>query len=400
MNAMMLQDSYHLQEELIEWRRDFHMHPELGFKEIRTSSLVAQELEKLGYRVRRNIGRTGVMAEIGSPDGPCIAIRADMDALPILEANDVPYRSQVDGNMHACGHDAHTAMALGAATLLARRALPGRVRFLFQPSEEVGDEQGISGAPRMIEDGAMHGVDMVIALHVDPASPVGDIHISAGPSSGGVDSWFGRIIGKGGHGAKPNETIDPFYLSAHVIIALNGIVSRRLHPFAPAVISIGTLNGGFTENVIPEYVDISGTLRFTEKNVQEQIYKEIRRSFELAKTLGGDYELRFEIGAPPVINHELASRVIEAAAIDLLGADHVSPIRKELGGEDFASFTEHAPGAMFTLGTRVEGDERYLHHPRLDLDERALPIGTAILAEAAMRFLQSGAGAHAKADST
>jgi len=396
----MLQDSYHLQEELIEWRRDFHMHPELGFKEIRTSSLVAQELEKLGYRVRRNVGRTGVMAELGSPDGPCIAIRADMDALPILEANDVPYRSQIDGNMHACGHDAHTAMALGAASLLARRALPGRVRFLFQPSEEVGDEQGISGAPRMIEDGVMRGVDMVIALHVDPATPVGDIHISAGPSSGGVDSWFGRILGKGGHGAKPNETIDPFYLSAHVIIALNGIVSRRLHPFAPAVVSIGTLNGGFTENVIPEYVDVSGTLRFTEKNVQEQIYKEIRRSFELAKTLGGDYELRFEIGAPPVINHESATRVIEAAAIELLGAEHVSPIRKELGGEDFASFTEYAPGAMFTLGTRMEGDERYLHHPRLDLDERALPIGTAILAEAALRFLQSAPRKPAETAST
>jgi amidohydrolase len=400
MNARMLQDAYHLQEELIEWRRDFHMHPELGFKEIRTSARVAQELEKLGYRVRRNVGCTGVVAEIGSPDGPCIAIRADMDALPILEANDVPYRSQVDGNMHACGHDAHTAIALGAASLLARRALPGRVRFLFQPSEEVGDEQGISGAPRMIEDGAMHGVDMVIALHVDPATPVGDIHVSAGPSSGGVDSWFGRIIGKGGHGAKPNETIDPFYLSAHVIMALNGIVSRRLHPFAPAVVSIGTLHGGFTENVIPEYVDISGTLRFTEKNVQGQIYKEIRRSFELAKTLGGDYELRFEIGAPPVINHELATRIIETAAIDLLGAEHVTPIRKELGGEDFASFTEHAPGAMFTLGTRIEADERYLHHPRLDLDERALPIGTAILAEAAMRFLQSAPGADARAASS
>jgi amidohydrolase len=287
-------------------------------------------------------------------------------------------------------------MALGAANLLARRTLPGRVRFLFQPSEEVGDEQGISGAPRMIEDGAMEGVDMVIALHVDPATPVGDIHVSQGPSSGGVDSWFGRIIGKGGHGAKPNETIDPFYLAAHVIIALNAIVSRRLHPFAPAVVSIGTLRGGFTENVIPEYVDISGTLRFMEKRVQEQIYAEIRRSFELAKILGGDYELRFEIGAVPLVNDPKATRLIEAAAIGLLGSEHVTPIRQELGGEDFASFTEHAPGAMFTLGTRIDGDERRLHHPRLDLDERALPIGTAILAEAALRFLQSRPGEEAK----
>ncbi len=385
----MLQDAYQLQEDLIEWRRDFHAHPELGFKELRTSARVAEELARLGYRVQRNVGRTGVIGEIGPDSGPCIAIRADMDALPILEANDVPYRSEVDGTMHACGHDSHTAMALGAATLLARQALPGRVRFLFQPSEEVGDEQGVSGAPRMIEDGAMQGVDMIIALHVDPSTPVGDIHISAGPSSGGVDSWFGKITGKGGHGAKPNETIDPFYLSAHVVLALNAIVSRRLHPFAPAVVSIGTLHGGFTENVIPSHVDISGTLRFTDKKVQELIYKEIRRAFELAKTLGGDYELRFEIGAPPVINHPEAARLIEAAAAALLGSEHITPIPKELGGEDFASFTEQAPGAMFTLGTRIEGDERFLHHPRLDLDERALPIGTAILAEAATRFLGS-----------
>ena len=292
----MLKQSYHIQEEIIEWRRDFHTHPELGFKEFRTSAKVADELEKLGYRVRRNVGRTGVVADLGDDNGPCIAIRADMDALPILEANDVPYKSQNEGTMHACGHDSHTAMALGAATLLAKEKFPGKVRFLFQPSEEIGDEEGISGAPRMIEDGAMEGVDMVIALHVDPATPVGNIQISDGPSSGGVDSWYGRIIGKGGHGAMPHHAVDPFYIAAHVMIALNAIVSRRLDPFDPAVVSIGTLNGGFTQNVIPAQVDISGTLRYTDKKVQKQIHKEIKRAFELAKTLGGDYELKFEIG--------------------------------------------------------------------------------------------------------
>ncbi len=387
----MLKQSYHIQEEIIEWRRDFHMHPELGFHELRTSQRVAEELEKLGYRVRRGVGRTGVVADLGEEGGRCIAIRADMDALPILEANDVPYKSQNDGTMHACGHDSHTAMALGAATLLAKEKFPGKVRFLFQPSEEVGDEQGISGAPRMIEDGAMQDVDMIIALHVDAATPVGDIHISDGPSSGGVDSWYGRIIGKGGHGAKPNETIDPFFLTAQIIMALNGIVSRRLHPFDPAVVSIGTLNGGFTQNVIPAHVDISGTLRYTDLRVQKQIHDEIRRAFELSKTLGGDYELRMEIGVPPMLNHPAAARLIEKTAIDLLGKEHVSPIPKELGAEDFGSFTQMAPGAMFTLGTLIEGDQRYLHHPRLDLDERALPIGTAILAESALRFLRNPA---------
>lgn len=384
----MLKQAHHIQEDIIEWRRDFHMHPELGFQEIRTSGRVAEELEKLGYRVRRNVGRTGVVAEIGE-GGRCIAIRADMDALPIQEANDVPYASQNEGRMHACGHDSHTAMALGAASLLVKEKFNGRVRFLFQPSEEMGDEQGISGAPRMIEDGAIQGVDMVIALHVDPGAPVGDIHISDGPSSGGVDSWYGRILGKGGHGAKPNETVDPFYISAHVILALNGIVSRRLHPFDPAVVSVGTLNGGFTQNVIPAHVDISGTLRYTDSRVQDQIHAEIRRAFELTRPLGGDYELRFEIGVPPMINHTVVAQLISSVAADLLGPDHVSPIPKELGAEDFGSFTQATPGAMFTLGTRIEGDERHLHHPRLDLDERALPIGTAILAETALRFLRA-----------
>ena len=384
----MLRQSYHIQEEIIEWRRDFHMHPELGFHELRTSERVAEELEKLGYRVRRGVGRTGVVADLGEAGGRCIAIRADMDALPILEANEVAYKSQNNGTMHACGHDSHTAMALGAATLLAKEKFPGRVRFLFQPSEEAGDEDGISGAPRMIEDGAMEGVDMVIALHVDPSTPVGSIHISDGPSSGGADSWYGRIIGKGGHGAKPEQTIDPFYIASHVLMALNGIVSRRIRPFDPAVVSIGTLNGGFTQNVIPAQIEISGTLRFTDPAVQRQIHEEIRRAFELAKALGGDYELRFEIGAPPMINHTDAVRLIENTAVNLIGREHVTPIPKELGAEDFGSFTELATGAMFTLGTLIEGDERYLHHPRLDLDERALPIGTAIFAEAALRFLK------------
>ncbi|MBI2759413.1 MAG: amidohydrolase [Chloroflexi bacterium] len=385
----MLKQSYHIQEDIIEWRRDFHMHPELGFKEIRTSGRVAEELEKLGYRVRRKVGKTGVVADLGDDNGPCIAIRADMDALPILEANDTAYKSKNDGTMHACGHDSHTAMLLGVATLLVKEKFPGKVRLLFQPSEEAGDEEGISGAPRMIEDGAMQGVDMVLALHVDPATPVGTIRIGDGPSSGGVDSWYGRIFGKGGHGAMPHEAVDPFHIASHVMMALNAIISRRIDPFNPAVVSVGTLNGGFTQNVIPAHVDISGTLRFTEMKVQKQIHEEIRRAFELSKVLGGSYELKFEIGAPPMINHTDAANLIEAVGIDLLGKDHVLPPLKGLGAEDFGAFSQIVPGAMFGLGTRIEGDERYLHHPRLDLDERALPIGTAILAESALRFLRN-----------
>jgi len=384
----MLKQSHAISEELIEWRRDFHMHPELGFELHRTSKIVADELEKMGYRVKRGVGKTGVVAEIGD-GGKMVAIRADMDALPILEMNESEYISQNKGAMHACGHDSHTAMALGAALLLSKENLPGRVRFLFQPCEETADEEGKSGAQRMSAEGAMDGVDYVIAQHVDPLKPVGTISINAGPCSGGVDSWYGVIKGKGGHGAHPNKTVDPFYLLAHVILALNGIVSRRINPFEPAVVSIGSISGGFTENVIPESVKLTGTLRYTEESVHQQIHAEIQRAFEVAKALGGDYDLKFQIGGPPMVNDKMVSDVIEKAGQDLLGVENVSEIEKTLGAEDFGSFLEHAPGAMFTLGTQKEGHEEFLlHHPKFDIDERAMPIGTAMLAETAIRFLK------------
>jgi amidohydrolase len=384
----MLKQAHAISEELIEWRRDFHMHPEIGFELHRTSKIVGDELEKMGYRVKRGVGKTGVVAEIGQ-GGRVVAIRADMDALPILEQNDVEYASQNKGAMHACGHDSHTAMALGAALLLSKEKLPGRVRFLFQPCEETTDEEGKSGAQRMSAEGAMDGVDYIIAQHVDPLKPVGTIGINAGPNSGGVDSWYGVISGKGGHGAHPHKTVDPFYLLAHVILALNAIVSRRLDPFAPAVVSIGSISGGFTENVIPEHVNITGTLRFTEEDVHQQIHEEMKRAFEIAKTLGGDYELRYEIGGPPMINDALVSEVIEKAGKDMLGGENVGEIEKTLGAEDFGEFLKHAPGAMYTLGTQKQGHEEYLlHHPKFDLDERALPIGTALLVETAKRFLE------------
>ena len=384
----MLKQAHAISEELIEWRRDFHMHPEIGFELHRTSKIVAEELEKMGYRVRRRVGKTGVVAELGD-GGKLIAIRADMDALPILEQNDFEYASKISGAMHACGHDSHTAMALGAALLLSKEKLPGRVRFLFQPCEETADEEGKSGAQRMSEEGAMDGVDYVIAQHVDPSHPVGTIGINAGPNSGGVDTWNATIKGIGGHGAHPNKTVDPFYILAHVIMALNAIVSRRIDPFEPAVVSIGTINGGFTENVIPESITIAGTLRFTDLDVHKQIREEMKRAFEIARTLGGNYELRFVYGGPPMINDILVSEVIENASKDLLGAEHVHEIHRTLGAEDFGEFMKHAPGAMFTLGTQKAGHEEYLlHHPKFDIDERALPIGTAVLVETTLRFLR------------
>lgn len=384
----MLKQAHAISEELIEWRRDFHMHPEIGFELHRTAGIVADELEKMGYRVKRGVGKTGVVAEIGE-GGKMVAIRADMDALPILEQNEYEYVSQNQGSMHACGHDSHTAMALGAALLLSKEKPAGRVRFLFQPCEETADEEGKSGAQRMSAEGAMEGVDYIIAQHVDPQKPVGTIGINAGPNSGGIDTWYGLITGKGGHGAHPDKTVDPFYLLAHVILALNGIVSRRINPFEPAVVSLGSISGGSTENVIPDRVKLTGTLRFTNMEVQKQIHTEMRRAFDVAKALGGDYELRFEFGGPPMINDEMVSDLIEKTAQDMLGAENVHEIEKTLGAEDFGEFLKHAPGAMFTLGTQKKGHEEYLlHHPKFDIDERALPIGTAMLVETAKRFLE------------
>jgi amidohydrolase len=312
-----------------------------------------------------------------------------MDALPILETNDGrEYLSQNSGVMHACGHDSHTSMALAAAKIIAAEKFKGTVRFLFQPSEEIGDADGISGAPRMIEDNALDGVDMVIAQHVDPQAKVGTIGINAGAIAGGAQSWYGKIFGVGSHGAHPNKGIDPFVLLAHVITALNSIISRKMSPFAPAVISIGIVRGGFTQNVIPEEIEISGTLRYTNNADQEQIQNEMRRAFEITKTLGGNYDLQFEMSCPPVINTADAAQLISDAATGILGAENVTPITPTLGAEDFGAFTEKVSGAMFTLGTRIEGDERFLHHPRFDIDERAMPIGAAVLAETALKFLR------------
>jgi amidohydrolase len=290
--------------------------------------------------------------------------------------------------MHACGHDSHTAIALGVATLLAQETFPGTVRFLFQPAEEVDDDEGVSGAPRMVEDGAMEGVDTVLALHVDGSVAVGDITIDAGPASAGVDTFYATVIGQGGHGAMPHKVVDPIYIAGHVILALHGIVSRRLHPCDRAVVSIGSIHGGETDNVIPTRVKISGTIRFMRPRAQRKIHAEIERALGVTRALGGDYELKIDVGCSPMVNDAGVAGFLREVAADLLGSDHIQIPEVEMGAEDFGAFSELAPGAMFMLGSRIEGDERKAHNPRFDIDERCLPIGAAILAEAALRRLR------------
>jgi amidohydrolase len=383
----MLESAREIAHHLIDWRRDFHMHPEVGFNEHRTAARIAETMTTLGWRVRTGVGRTGVVGELGQ-GAPLVAIRADMDALPIQEADDRPYASQIQWVMHACGHDGHMAMGLGVAALLKNEPFEGTVRLLFQPAEEVADDEGLSGAQRMLQDGALQGVEMILALHVDSHSPVGVIRLASGPASGGVDTFFGVIHGHGGHGARPHETIDPFYLTAHVILALNAIVSRRLDPFDPAVVSIGRIYGGEAENVIPHQVELSGTLRFMDKKVRGQIHDEVHRAFEVARTLGGDYSLEIELGGLPMVNDPRAVELIRATATGLIGAENILPPIDSLGAEDFSVFTDIVPGAMFILGARIEGDERQHHNPRFDIDEGCLPIGAAILAESVLQFLR------------
>ena len=382
----MLDRAKALQEDLVCWRRTIHQYPELGFQEFKTAELVAETLRSLGLRVRTKVGKTGVVGYLGEGK-PVVALRADMDALPIQEANDVPYASQVPGVMHACGHDAHTAILLGVATLLREEELPGQVRFLFQPAEEVSDDEGKSGAMRMIEDGAMEGVDAVLALHVDSNHPVGIIEIDGVYISAGVDTFHATIMGKGCHGAYPHRGVDTIFILGQVINAIYGIVSRCIDPVKPAVISIGSVHGGQTHNVIPGRVEISGTIRSMDEKVRRELFEELEMALGVARALGGDFKLRIEEGFPASRNDPQVASLIRQVAIDLLGEDCLHPPEPGMGAEDFGLLASLAPGAMFGLGAQGEGGPRMAHSPTFDIDERALPIGAAILAEAARRYL-------------
>ena len=387
----LLAHAQELKPRLVELRRAIHRNPELGFDVYRTAELVARTLGELGLEVQTGVGKSGVVGYIGDGDGPVIGIRADMDALPILEANQVDYASQSPGKMHACGHDAHTAMLLGAATLLARDKLPGQVRLIFQPSEEIADAEGISGAPRMIEDGAIQGVDYVIALHVDGEIEAGQIAVRHGLASAAVDTFFANVIGHGGHGAHPNHTVDPFWLTAQVLNAMFAIPSRRVEPHEPSVLSIGVVRGGDASNVIPDSVYIEGTLRSKDPAVRQLLLHEVGHCLDVARALGGDYDLKIEIGYPPMINNESVVEVIRQAGVDLLGEQGIAEAMPTMGAEDFAYMLEAHPGAMFGLGVRRPGGERrYLHSPNFDLDENALPVGAAVLAETALRLMRMG----------
>ena len=386
----MLERARALQEQIVAWRREVHKHPELGFQEHRTAQLVADALRDIGIRVETGIGKTGVVGHLGE-GRPSVGIRADMDALPLQEANDVPYASRTPGVMHACGHDAHVGILLGVAKLLSemKDRPSGEIRFLFQPCEEGQDDEGKSGAVRMIEDGALEGLDAVIALHVASEIPAGKVEIDGGYALAAVDSFDATLVGAGCHGAYPHMGVDPIFILAQVINAVHGIRARRINPVRPAVISFGSIHAGDADNVIPNEVKINGTIRSYDDETRHQLWEELEKALGVARVLGGDYQLAIEEGFPSTYNDPEIAGIIRQVAEEMLGQDGLYPPEPGMGAEDFSYMARKAPAAMFMLGAQIGQENRPHHSPIFDLDESAFPIGAAVLAEVACRLLRS-----------
>ncbi len=390
----LLQRAKAIHEKIRGWRREIHRYPELTFTEQRTSGLVNATLIDLGIKTETEVAKTGVVGYIQGNAGPTVGLRADMDALPITEINGTDFDSTRPGIMHACGHDAHTAMLLGAATILKELAdqkrLPGNIRLLFQPSEEAQDAEGKSGGMRMVEEGALKGLDAVFGLHVAPQYPVGTVATRPGPMMAAADMFELTIRGSGGHAARPQSTIDPIALSAHVINAIQQVVSRRLNPLEPGVITIGTIHGGTVNNVIPDTVTMTGTIRsFTEAG-RNALHDELRRAVAIVEPLGGRAEYTLLPGYPPTVNSPEATDIMVKATSDLLGAENVKEAEMGMGAEDFSYMAQQAPGNFLRIGVRNPTWEQIypVHRNDFRIDEDALPIGAAALAAAALRWMQ------------
>lgn len=376
-----------LAPKLVEIRRQIHRHPEFGFEEFETAKLVCRTLDQVGIRYRAGVARTGVIAEIGQGK-PVIALRADMDALPIRERTGLPFASEVPGMMHACGHDAHTAALLGAAMLLADMDLPsGTVRLVFQPAEETADDDSKSGADRMVEAGAMNEVDAVVALHNIVDRSPGTILVSPGPILAATDTFELVIHGKASHGAYPHRGVDAIVLAAQVINAIQSIVARRIDPMEAGVVTVGTVSGGRKANIIADRVELTGTLRSFDPGVRLKILKGLEEACGLAKWQGGDYDLTLHQGHPATINDPEMTALVGEVAHGfgfLVDEEKPSPV-----SEDFSLFSSLAPGVYFLVGAALDDGRpmRFAHNAQFDLDERFLPIAAAMFAEIARLYL-------------
>ena len=392
----MLDQARNIAPEIVAIRRELHRHPELGYREERTAQLVGSQLDSLGIPCQRGIAGTGIVAEIGGGDGPTVALRADMDALPITEATGLPFASENPGVMHACGHDAHTAMLLGAARLLREASFSGRVRLLFQPSEEdnSGDPGGLSGAQRMLAEGALDGVACALGLHQAPMLPTGTISLRDGTVLAAADHFEITVHGRAAHaGVNPETGIDAILIAGQLIGHLQAIVSRHTGPTEPAVVSIGTIAGGSNYNVVADRVTLAGTTRALNDATYATNLDRIRA---ICAGLAGMHDTRIDFAVrhavPVTCNHPAVTAAARQAAARIFPAAGILAVPPMLGGEDFAFIAQKVPSCFAFLGTQAPGSPpTSLHHPQMLLDEAALPFGAAFLAQGALELLATRA---------
>ncbi|MCM2402295.1 M20 family metallopeptidase [Rhizobium sp. S153] len=374
--------------DVLATRHHLHQYPEIGLSEFDTSDYVVKQLEALGYEVHRGLAKTGVVATLrNGTSTKSIGIRADFDALPILEETGAAYASKNPGVMHACGHDGHTAMLLGAARILAeRRNFDGVVHLIFQPAEE-----NFGGAKIMMDDGLFEKFpcDAVFALHNDPTIPFGKFALREGPIMAAVDECIITVNGRGGHGAEPQDTADPIVCGASIIMALQTIVSRNIHPIDPSVITVGAFHAGAASNVIPERAEMKLSIRSFDPKVRDQLEDRIRTIAEgQAASYGMSVTLDYQRGYNATINHKAETDFIRALAVDFAGADKVYDMdRPTMGSEDFAYMLEERPGCYFFLGTQRTPNDPPLHHPRYDFNDDILPVGTSFWVELTEKWL-------------
>ncbi|MBD1378947.1 M20 metallopeptidase family protein [Metabacillus arenae] len=383
-----------MKNDLIHWRRDFHQNPELGFKEVRTSKIIRKELMDMGIKEIRILAKTGIEALIrGKREGSTIMLRADMDALPIQDQKNKAYSSKVDNIAHLCGHDAHTAILLGAARLLMDKPLEaGNVKLVFQPAEE-----GLAGAKSMIEEGVLKNpeVDAVAALHVQPSLPTGYISVCPNDCTANSDRFDLVITGNGGHAGHPHKSVDSITVASQIISSLQQIVSRQTDPLKPVVLTIGKINGGFARNVIAPFVSIEGTVRTLSEEMRKVVPKKLEQIVKgHCESFGSSYQFTYIEGYPSVKTDSALIPLLMNSSSSILGEGKCKLEKPSMGGEDFAYYTEQVPGIYFRLGTRSEekGCIYPHHHPMFDIDEEALPIGAALMADYALNFLKENKG--------
>jgi amidohydrolase len=385
-----LQDAAALKDQLTAWRRDLHQYPELSFEEHRTAGVVTTELRNLGLEVQSGVGQTGVVGLLeGDNDGPTVLIRCDMDALPIHEANAVPYVSANEGVMHACGHDGHTAIGMGVAHLLhqKRSQINGRVKFVFQPAEEIA-----LGAQAMIDDGVLNAPepDVALGLHLWNTIPFGQVGITPGPIMAGADIFEITIQGAGGHGASPHETHDPLLAAAQLVTALQSIVSRNVDPLDTAVLSVTSISAGTAFNVIPHAAHLKGTIRTYRKETREHIITRMKDiSHHVAQAMGCTAVVKVDYLTPPLNNDQHVTEKVQEALAPYIDQQHVRFDERTMGAEDMAVFLDAVPGCFLLVGSAnaAAGLDYPHHHPQFDFDEAALPFGAALLASAAAAYV-------------